>query len=205
MSHACVVAANQALFARVAQRTGWELTLVVPRSWRNELGTFDAERYRSRIWNRSDSLVVGFVGRLVPEKGPDVLLEALAPLPGDVRAIVVGAGEEAARLEARSARLGLGARIDWRGYVPHDAMADVYSELDVLVVPSRTTARWKEQFGRVVIEALAAAVPVVASDCGSLPALLERTGGGWVVPEGDDRALAQRLLSLRHDPEALRR
>ena len=75
----------------------------------------------------------------------------------------------------------------------------------MLVLPSHTTPTWKEQFGRVIVEALWCGVPVVGSDSGEIPWLIELTGGGLIFPEGDRAALAARLSELRGDPELRRR
>lgn len=146
---------------------------------------------------------LGFVGRLTPEKGLDVLLDALARLPSDVRAVVAGAGPAEPELRRRADALGLAGRVSWLGFVEHERMPGVYGQLDLLVVPSRTTAGWKEQFGRVVIEALAARVPVVAADSGELSRLLSSTEGGWLFPEGDVAALAGTLRRLLASPGEL--
>ena len=82
----------------------------------------------------------------------------------------------------------------------HDQMADGYAQLDVVVLPSHTTPTWKEQFGRVIVEALWCGVPVIGSDSGEIPWLIELTGGGLVFPEGDPHMLAARLLELREQP-----
>jgi glycosyltransferase involved in cell wall biosynthesis len=84
-------------------------------------------------------------------------------------------------------------------------MACAYAQLDVLVLPSHTTPTWKEQFGRVLIEALWCDVPVVGSDSGEIPWLIGLTGGGLTFPEGDREALAARLVELRQAPELRRR
>jgi glycosyltransferase involved in cell wall biosynthesis len=75
--------------------------------------------------------------------------------------------------------------------------------LDVLVLPSRTTARWKEQFGRVIIEAHACATPVIGSDSGAIPAVIG--DAGLVFSEGDARAFADAIQTLKNDPECARR
>lgn len=159
----------------------------------------DTTRFHPRAENgrvEGRPLTAGYVGRIAAEKGVDTFLEALAlPESGDTRAIVVGDGPTRNALSARAREIGIGQRIAWRGYVSHDEVADAYRDLDVLVVPSRTVPSWKEQFGRVVIEALACGVPVIASDSGELPALIGQTGGGWTFPEGDSVALAR---ALRH-------
>ena len=87
------------------------------------------------------------------------------------------------------------------GSVPHLSAPRYINALDVLVLPSRTTPRWKEQFGRVLIEALACGVPVIGSDSGHIPRLIEETGGGLVFAEGDTEALAEALRHLLSDTE----
>ena len=84
-------------------------------------------------------------------------------------------------------------------------MAAAYAQLDVLALPSRTTPTWKEQFGRVIVEALWCGVPVVGSDSGEIPWLIELTGGGLTFPEGNPTQLAARLSELRASPELRRR
>src|SRR5205807_7518295 len=84
--------------------------------------------------------------------------------------------------------------------ISHDDMATAYARMDVLVLPSRTTPTWAEQFGRVLVEALWCGVPVIGSDSGEIPWVINSTGGGVVFPEGDVEALAGRIAHLRADP-----
>ena len=86
----------------------------------------------------------------------------------------------------------------------HEQMASGYAQLDVVVLPSHSTPTWKEQFGRVIIEALWCGVPVIGSDSGEIPWVIGLTGGGLVFPEGDVGALAARLAELRASPELRR-
>ena len=147
--------------------------------------------------HRNGPLTVGYVGRLATSKGIDTLLAAIELVGGGkVRAVIAGDGPAAEPLRRQASQLGLDDRVRWTGYVPHDRTPEHYRALDLVVVPSRTTASWKEQFGRVVIEALACGVPVVTSDSGELPHLVETSGGGWTFPEGDAPALAQLLTEL---------
>jgi glycosyltransferase involved in cell wall biosynthesis len=148
--------------------------------------------------------VLGYVGRLSAEKGVDTLLRALALLPPRVTAAIAGDGPQRPALEALAAELGVGDRVRWLGYVPHAEVARAYGEMSIVVVPSLTIPSWKEQFGRVVIEALAAGRPVVASDSGELPRLLAATGGGWTFPEADAPALAALTTELLADLRSLR-
>jgi len=165
----------------------------------------DTARFRPAPQREPRELVVGFVGRLTFEKGVDVLLDALAQVKDvPVSAIVTGDGPQRDALHEQARRLGISDRVSWAGYVPHERAEEAYAKVDVLAVPSRTTRGWAEQFGRVVLEALACEVPVVAAASGELPSLLAATSGGWTFPEGDARALAARLSELVAQPEVLR-
>jgi len=152
-----------------------------------------------------EGLVVGTMGRLSPEKGVRDLVEAWASLEAAGRPclLIVGDGAQRRQLEARTASVS-GARAVFTGAVPHGEAADYLNCMDVLVLPSHTTRSWKEQFGRVSIEAMACGVPVVGSDSGNIPELVKETGGGVVFPEGDWRKLAVELGKLARDPEAAR-
>jgi glycosyltransferase involved in cell wall biosynthesis len=140
---------------------------------------------------------IGYAGRLAPEKGLDTLVAAIRRLAPPVELLVAGDGPLRSWLE--SANLGSASLRIVRG-IDHAEMAGLYAEMDVLVLPSRTTPGWAEQFGRVLVEALWCGTPVVGSDSGEIPWVIETTGGGLVVPEGDDEALADRLSQLRRDP-----
>ncbi|GEM_PF-218442 len=140
---------------------------------------------------------VGYVGRLVPEKGLDTLVEAVSMLGAGTELVVAGDGPLREWLLAR--RLGA-ATLGYLGPVPHDRVDEVLSGLDVLVLPSRTTPAWAEQFGRVLVEALWCGVPVVGSDSGEIPWVVSTTGGGATFPEGDAAALAAILKEWRGDP-----
>lgn len=142
-------------------------------------------------------LRVGFVGRLVAEKGVDVALKALASLPtGSACLTVIGDGPQQSELRALATSLGVADRVTWRGAVDRATTADAYRHLDVLLVPSRATTRWREQFGRVVIEAAATGVPVIVTHSGELPHLVEDLGAGWVVEEDDVATMAEILCRL---------
>ncbi len=141
---------------------------------------------------------VGYAGRLIESKGLTDLLAAVRQLHAPVELLLVGDGEQRARLEGQPIP---GSSVRVLQGLGHDQMAGAYAQIDVLVLPSRTTPTWKEQFGRVIIEALWCGVPVVGSDSGEIPWLIGLTGGGLVFPEGDSEALARRLAELRAAPE----
>ena len=140
---------------------------------------------------------IGYAGRLVESKGLMDLLGAVRMLDGPVELLLIGAGELRAQLEGQPIP---GSQVRVLDKLTHAQMARGYAQLDVLVLPSRTTPRWKEQFGRVIVEALWCGVPVVGSDSGEIPWLIELTGGGLVFPEGDRDALAAQLTRLREAP-----
>lgn len=151
--------------------------------------------------SRRDAFIVGYAGRLVPEKGLDVLIDAAAGLDGVVVRLV-GNGPMREELDARAARRSVRLEID--AGVKHEDMAAAYAGFDVLVLPSRTTPRWAEQFGRALVEALWCRVPVVGSDSGEIPWAIGSLRGGLVVPEGDATALHEALARLRDSPNLRR-
>lgn len=141
---------------------------------------------------------IGYVGRLVEEKGVHLLLEAAARLDHDWRLRIIGSGPERAALGALAERLGIAYRIAWVDWAASTEMPAHYHRLDALAIPSLTRPNWKEQFGRVITEALASGVPVVGSDSGAIPDILG--DAGLIVPEGDVSALAGALTRLHRDP-----
>lgn len=140
---------------------------------------------------------VGYIGRLVEEKGVQVLIDALAQMDGAARLLVVGGGPERKRLGERAAARGLDGRVEFVPQIASMEMPAVYHRLDVLALPSLTRPNWKEQFGRVLVEAMASGVPVVGSDSGAIPDVIG--DAGLIVPEGDAAALAAALTRLRDD------
>ena len=171
-------------------------------SFENSLGV-DPEVYRPgrdealRRELAPDGFAIGFVGRLDPVKGLDHLFAALAGLPG-ARLVIVGQGPEEAHLRALADRLGIAARLTWVPTVPHASVPRYLSALDVVVLPSVTTPSIREQFGRILVEAMSCGVPVVGSSSGGIPATIG--DAGVVVPEGDPEALRAALADLALRP-----
>ncbi|HEX3426919.1 MAG TPA: glycosyltransferase [Acidimicrobiales bacterium] len=150
-----------------------------------------------------DGFLVGFVGRLVEEKGLFDLVDAVAACPPDVQLAVVGAGPAEQAIRSRATKAGLGTRLHMLGRRPRSDLPGFLNAVDVLALPSHTTPTWMEQFGRVIVEAHACATPVIGSDSGAIP---EVTGsGGVIVPERNAAGLAVAIRGLRDDPEAARR
>ncbi len=159
----------------------------------------DPELYTPRAQvDEARPFTVGYLGRLVPEKGVGVLLDALAQVAPPVRALIVGNGDDLPTLQAQAARLGLTGSIEFRAGVPAEQVPQQLAEMDVLVVPSLTRPNWKEQFGRIIVESMACEVPVIGSDSGEIPQVVG--SAGLVTPEGDTAALALAIRTLRDDP-----
>jgi glycosyltransferase involved in cell wall biosynthesis len=139
-----------------------------------------------------------YVGRLVSEKGCDLLLRALAHLDGEWRATFLGSGPELPALRRMAQDLGVHAHVDFHPWLPSVEMPAFYRTADVLVLPSRSHPNWTEQFGRVLIEAMASGVAVVGSDVGEIPYVIGEAGR--IFPEGDVHALMETLQVLVDRP-----
>jgi len=132
--------------------------------------------------------IVGFTGRLLRQKGVELVLRAIAGMGATRPSLVImGDGPEREALEREARDLGIEDRTLFLRAVPHGEMPAVLASIDVLVVPSRTTPKWKEQFGRVLIEGMAAGCITIGSTSGAIPEVLD--AGGIVVEEGSVEGL----------------
>ncbi len=143
------------------------------------------------------SFVVGFVGRIVPEKGLDTLIRAVGLLPNECTLALVGNGPGRPSLERMVESLGLARRVRWIPWVKSNEVSEYMNAFDVLVLPSRTIRTWKEQFGRVLVEAMACETCVVGSDSGEIPNVIGKAG--LVFHEGNEQELAEQLRKLMED------
>jgi glycosyltransferase involved in cell wall biosynthesis len=141
--------------------------------------------------------VIGYIARLVEEKGIFVLLAALANLPGPWQLHILGTGPVEGEARRRAAELGLGERIIWERGVPSTLIPDRLRTFTMLVQPSLTRRNWKEQFGRAMMEAMACGVAVVGSTSAEIPHVIG--DAGIVVPEGDAVALREAIARLLVD------
>jgi glycosyltransferase involved in cell wall biosynthesis len=147
--------------------------------------------------NRNSTFVVGYAGRFVAEKGIDLLLNALAGLHGEWRVDLVGSGPDQTRLTELAQQLHIADRVRFLPWIPSAQTVGYYRSLDVLVLPSRTRSNWKEQFGRVLVDAMACGVPVIGSTCGEIPNVIG--DAGLIFPENDAAALRAQLQRLYDD------
>ncbi len=160
----------------------------------------DVERYKAGEAPWREPVTFGAVGSLIPVKGHDVLLGAFKRVAAEMpsaRLLIAGEGVEREHLEALIDEYGLADRVTLLGRV--DDVVEVLKQVDVFVHPSRTEGQ-----PLAVLEAMAAAKPIVASD---IPALSETLAGGEtgrLVPPDDEDALAEAMLEVASDPEAAR-
>jgi glycosyltransferase involved in cell wall biosynthesis len=139
--------------------------------------------------------VIGFLGRLCAAKGVGLLMQALEMLPPaqpwDL--LLLGSGPYKNKVEAWARARGWQDRVHIKLTV-HDEVPRHLAVMDILVAPSQTTSYWREQFGRMIVEAFACGVPVIGSDSGEIPFVIAEAGR--VVPERDAAAWATAILEL---------
>ena len=141
-----------------------------------------------------------FVGRFVQEKGIFLLLEAFSSLARhyqDWELVFIGKGEEEASLQIIRDQLQLTDRVFIKPAMPHAAVAHEYHQADLLVLPSYDTPLWKEQFGHVLIEAMAARCCVLGSTAGEIPQVI--ADAGLCFEQKDIKDLTQKLALLMGD------
>ena len=173
--------------------------VVVPNSV--DPGCFDPTRYdrdraREKLGLGEDDFVVGFVGRLDPAKGADILVEAAARLRDErapCRVVLMGEGSQRGDLERQIERLDLDGVVTLTGLC--ESPAELMRAFDVAVVPSR-----REAFGVAALELMHMRVPVIVSPVGGLPELVEDGRAGVVLPEPGAAAVVAAIQSLRSDP-----
>ena len=163
----------------------------------------DTEAFRPRPGGskRSDQpLTIGFIGRMLPGKGLNVLADALATIKDEAwQLLVVGDGSEREAFAQRLRAAGLSDRAEFAGAIEFAQVPEYFHRLDVMVIPTETTKRIREQFGRVIVEAMACRVPVIGSTCGAIPEVIG--DAGLIFPEGNAAALASALRRVLSDQD----
>jgi L-malate glycosyltransferase len=164
---------------------------------------------KAQLGIQPDEFVIGFVGRFVEEKGLLTLCEAVARLSGDRpwKLLLLGRGVLKDVLLEKAEKSGFSDKLIITESVPHDDVPRYINLMNALVLPSQTTEKfktltsvgWKEQFGHVLIEAMACQVPVIGSDSGEIPHVIG--DAGMVFPEGNAEALRDCLAQLMGQPE----
>ncbi|WP_263971729.1 hormogonium polysaccharide biosynthesis glycosyltransferase HpsO [Leptolyngbya ohadii] len=166
----------------------------------------------SRLGIQSQDFVVGYVGRFVPEKGLLTLCDALGGIHPEFnwKWLLVGRGDLKTAIQEKAQTLGINDRLIWVESVPHAEIPNYLNLMHTLVLPSETSqdfktltsVGWKEQFGHVLIEAMACRVPVIGSDSGEIPFVIG--DAGLTFPEGNAEILRDRLTQLMAQPDLAR-
>lgn len=148
--------------------------------------------------------VIGYMGRLHKSKGILTLVKAVSELTrknlsANYQLFIVGSGYLKDKIHSLTKELRIEDKLVMFESVPHNEAVAYFNCMDVCVLPSITTPTWKEQFGRVLIEAMACEVPVVGSNSGEIPRIIENTGGGLVFQEGDAEDLREKLVIIIKD------
>jgi len=161
----------------------------------------DLERFEISSGDKKDSSAktIIFVGRLHPVKGVQYLIEAMAIVhleTPDVKLVIVGDGVERARLEELAERLNLKGSIQFAGQVPQESIPRLMHQADVFALSSLS-----ESFGIVNLEAMAAGLPIVATNVGGIPDIVEEGVNGYLVNAKNPDELADRILVLLQNDE----
>jgi glycosyltransferase involved in cell wall biosynthesis len=160
----------------------------------------DLKSFKQRTRIRAAGRTIGYVGRMLPGKGLNVLADALKQMrDDDWQLLVVGDGSERESFTRELSEARLLERARFTGAVSYELTPEYFQEIDVLIVPTQTTDRIREQFGRVIVEAMASGVPVVGSTCGAIPEVI--ADAGLVFREGDSKALAVAIRRMLSDPK----
>jgi glycosyltransferase involved in cell wall biosynthesis len=154
-------------------------------------------RDEARLALGISGLVIGYAGRLVKAKGLAKVITAVAQCRAKMTLLLLGDGPLLGALQAQVQALGVADRVRVLPPRSPERVADFMRGIDVLVLLSQTTRTWKEQFGRVIIEAQACGTPVIGSDSGAIPSVVG--GGGWIVGEDDLVGLTTLLDRLADD------
>ena len=156
----------------------------------------ESTKLRSKL--RLGVFTIGYLGRFVIEKGIMDLLQAVSRISSGFNLLIVGSGKIEYKvknqIEEEGRRLGISEQIRIVDTIPSSQVPDYLSCMDCLVLPSRATKKWKEQFGRVLIEAMACEVPVIGSDSGEIPNVIGDSG--LIFKEGDIDDLSSKLKLL---------
>lgn len=196
-ARAVAVVANSDGLATLAREAAPEIpVMVLPNG-------VDTDRYRpaaAPLRNAEAGLRLLFVGRLVHQKGLDLLLDALAAGPAGISVDIVGDGPEREALIKQAQGLGISDRVRFQGWLDRKALPEYLQTADAFVFPSR-----EEGMPNAVLEAMASGLPVITTAVRGMAGVVEAGVSGWMVPSEDRVALEAAITECRADPAQRRR
>lgn len=187
------IAGNQEA-KEVLRRKGFSKDIFVIPQFGVDPGLYSRQldvKLKEELFQSASAQIIGFIGRLHEQKGLFILLEALARLPESARLLFIGSGPDEQKIPLHADRLGVSRRVKVINNVPSEKVPQYLSCFDCLALPSLTRSNWKEQFGRVLIEAMACEVPVIGSDSAEIPNVIG--DAGLIVKEGDVADLHEKI------------
>jgi glycosyltransferase involved in cell wall biosynthesis len=190
-----VIAVSLPLADRLARaRVPRDKIHCVPNGLLPILSSVERAAARERLGIRTKGLIAGWVGRLSPEKGADVMIDALALVPPTWHLAVIGDGPQRDILRRRADRLGVSDRVSWHGSIPN--AGSLLSAFDAFVLSSRT-----EGTPIALLEAMHASVPIVAACVGGVPDVLT-SAHAILVPTEQPATIARALVQIEREPIA---
>jgi glycosyltransferase involved in cell wall biosynthesis len=159
-----------------------------------EAASRSREQARAALGEPENAMCIGTITEYIPNKGIPYLLRAFASAPSSARLVIIGDGPERQDMEALAYDLGIKNRVSFTGFIP-DA-ASLLPAFDIFVFPSL-----KEGLPYVILEAIRAGVPVIATNVGGIPDLIEHETNGLLIPRKNAAALSRAMTLLTGDPE----
>ncbi len=152
--------------------------------------SYDGDLYEKKITSKPPLLRLGYLGRLSQEKGIQTLLDAFEQIKKEIPSELVIAGNGPLKDKMNT------PGIRFLGTIPHNKAHLFYHEIDLFILPSMTMPFWKEQFGRVIIEAVASGKPVIGSNSGAIPEVLSHIGLDTIFQEGNTQSLIEQIKTV---------
>lgn len=180
-----------------------KITVVINGTDPDQFYPADASDLKKRLGLEKKKILLT-ITRLVPRKGIDMVIQALEKVcreVPDAHYLVIGDGDDKARLEDLVKKHELDEMVTFTGRIPYSDLNNYYNSGDLFVMPSRTQYPDVEGFGIVFLEANSCGLPVIGSDSGGIPSAIKDGQTGYIIPEGDADALADKIISLFKDPD----
>ena len=163
------------------------------------------KKFRRDNVKQDEGKAILFIGALTEDKGVSYLLESMAEVflkCPHTRLIIAGDGPQRSALQAASQKIDKESRIEFRGRIDHDNIPDLMAKADLLVLPSITTLDSIEGTPTVILEAMAAGLPIIASDVGGISEIIRAGENGMLVEERNVADLANKIIEVLSDPDA---